>query len=56
MFEIYRGTTRVAYTEDERCLPSKDTVRQMRQAGYRFVKDGKPWNGGKEDGKQKRVP
>ena len=51
MFEVFRGKTRVAFTEDEKCLPSKETMKQMRAEGYRFTKDGKPWNGGKDDGK-----
>lgn len=52
MFEVFRGKVRVAYTEHEGCIPPKETLRQMKAAGYRFVKDGKPWNGG-SDGKDR---
>lgn len=49
MFEIFRGKQRVAYTESDKCLPDKETIKEMIRAGYRFVKDGKPWRGEKDD-------
>lgn len=37
-----------AYTESEKCIPSERTLKEMRAAGYTFLKDGKKWVPGKE--------
>lgn len=48
-FEIFgQDKKRKAVTEDEKCVPNEETLRQMKAAGYTFARDGKRWTPGRE--------
>ncbi len=43
LFEIYNEKgRRLFYTNSEECLPSKEQINSMLNAGYKFKVDGKP--------------
>ena len=43
LFEVYKDSKRVMYTEDESCIPSADKIKDMKAAGYKVLLDGKAY-------------
>jgi len=41
LFEVYKGNTRVMYTECESCIPSVEDIKVIKAAGYKVYLDGK---------------
>jgi hypothetical protein len=41
LFEVYRDKQRLWYTEHEECIPSIETVKNLKAAGYKVLLDGK---------------
>lgn len=41
LFEIYRDKQRLWVTEHEECIPSAETIKAIKAAGYKILLDGK---------------
>lgn len=41
LFEVYRDKQLMMKTEHESCIPSLDTIKHLKSAGYKVMLDGK---------------
>ena len=41
LFEVFKDGKRMAYTEYEECIPSVNTIKDMKAAGYKVLLNGK---------------
>lgn len=52
LFEVYKDNKRMMWTEYESCIPSNDTIKSMKAAGYKVLLDGKVYKTTKEKGEK----
>jgi hypothetical protein len=43
LFEVYRDKQRLMWTEYEECIPSIDTIKELKAAGCKVLLDGKAY-------------
>jgi predicted ribosome-associated RNA-binding protein Tma20 len=43
LFEVYRDKKRLMYTEHKECIPSIETIKNIKAAGYKVLLDGKAY-------------
>lgn len=59
LFEVYKDSKRMMYTEYEECIPSIDVIKKLKTEGYKFFLNGKAYkitkdtDRTKESGKKK---
>nr|DAU75769.1 MAG TPA: hypothetical protein [Caudoviricetes sp.] len=42
-FEVYRNGQRLFVTENKKCIPQENSIKQMLAAGYKVLLDGKAY-------------